>query len=243
MLKPSKFKSKFKPILAATALFALAGSSYVYAQQGFGGHGGFGDHGGRGGRAEQWRRPSTADVNAFADARIAALKAGLELTPDQAKNWPPFEQAVRDMVQLRIQRIQARQARESGAQQAPTAPASPFDRLARRADNMAKSGAALKKIADTGAPLYASLNDDQKGRFMALAHILRPHRMHGFMEHRWGQGGHGGHGWSHDGRFGQDNGGGGGGGGGGAIEGRSFDRVLSAHDLFRKPVPTFRDHA
>ena len=206
---------KLKPILAATALFALAGSSYVYAQQGFGGRGfgdqGFGDHGGR---AEHWRRPSTADVNAFADARIAALKAGLELTPDQAKNWPPFEQAVRDMVQLRIQRIQARQARESGAQQAPTAPtapASPFDRLARRADNMAKTGAALKKIADTGAPLYASLNDDQKGRFMALAHILRPHRMHGFMAHRWGQGGYGGHdghGWSHGGRFGRENGGG-----------------------------------
>ena len=47
---------------------------------------------------------------AFTDARIAALKAGLELTPDQAKNWPPFEQAVRDMVQLRVQRIQARQS-------------------------------------------------------------------------------------------------------------------------------------
>ena len=32
-----------KPIIAATALFALAGTSYVYAQQGFGGHGGYGD--------------------------------------------------------------------------------------------------------------------------------------------------------------------------------------------------------
>ena len=43
---------------------------------------------------------------AFTDARIAALKAGLELTPDQAKNWPAFEQALRDMVQLRAQRMQ-----------------------------------------------------------------------------------------------------------------------------------------
>ncbi len=29
-----------KPVIAATALFAIAGSSFVYAQQGFGGHGG-----------------------------------------------------------------------------------------------------------------------------------------------------------------------------------------------------------
>ena len=74
--------------------------------------------------------PSPADITAFTDARIAALKAGLELTPDQAKNWPPFEQALRDMAQLRIQRIQTRL---SGEQQALT---TPFDRLERRADNM-----------------------------------------------------------------------------------------------------------
>ena len=36
-------------------------------------------------------RPSAEDISAFADARIAALKAGLRLTPDQDKNWPAFE--------------------------------------------------------------------------------------------------------------------------------------------------------
>lgn len=179
----------WKTVLAATALSALAGSSLVYAQQGFGGHGGFGD---RDARAEIWHRPSVADVNAFADARIAALKAGLELTPEQAKNWPPFEQAVRDLVQLRVQRLQAWQ---SGEQQPP---ASPFERLARRADAMAKTSAALTKIADAGAPLYTSLNDDQKSRFVKLARMLRPHR------HMWRRGD--GDGWHHDGqRFGNDN--------------------------------------
>jgi hypothetical protein len=199
-----------KPVIAATALFALAGSSLVYAQQGFGGHG---NSGGDGPRFEHRHRPSPADISAFTDARIAALKAGLELTPDQAKNWPPFEQALRDMVQLRIQRMQERL---SGQEQAPS---SPFDRLERRADNMAKRSAALKKIADAGTPLYQSLNDDQKGRFMKLARILRPHpRMHAFMEHGWRQGtrfgeGYGrggedsGQGWQHGRRFGQDNGG------------------------------------
>ena len=185
-----------KPVIAAAALFALAGSSFVYAQHGFGGHGSAGQGGfGDGGPRAEFRhhRPSAADIAAFTDARIAALKAGLELTPDQAKNWPPFEQAVRDLAQLRVQNIQARQNND---QQAPT---SPFDRLSRRADNMAKRSAALKKIADAGAPLYQSLDDTQKGRFMVLARILRPHhRMHAFNEH----------GWRHDGRrFGQNKGG------------------------------------
>jgi hypothetical protein len=172
-----------KPVITATALAALAGSSIAYAQHGFGdGDRGFGDHGPR---AEHRHHLSTADISAFADARIAALKAGLQLTPDQAKNWPPFEQALRDMVQLRIQRVQARQAAGDQQQQG-----TPFDRLSQRADSMAKTSAALKKIADAGAPLYQSLNDDQKNRFVMLARILRPHRgmgggMDGGHEHGW----------------------------------------------------------
>jgi len=181
-----------KPVIAATAALAIAGSSLVYAQQRFGGRGGFGDGGPR---AEQRHRLSAEDIAAFADARIAALKAGLELTPDQTRNWPAFEQALRDMVQLRAQRAQARQA----ANQQTQAPTTPFDRLARRADNMSKTSAALKRIADTGAPLYQSLTDAQKGRFMALARMLRPHRM------QFGMGGRDGRGFGRDGRgFGQD---------------------------------------
>src|SRR5580704_13767715 len=177
-----------KPVIAATAFLALAGSSYVYAQQDSGDHRGFGD-----GPRFEHRHRSPADIAAFTDARIAALKAGLELTPDQVKNWPPFEQAMRDMVQLRIQRIQARQ---SGDQQPTT---SPFDRLSRRADNMSKTSAALKKVADAGAPLYQSLDDAQKGRFKTLARMLRPHPM---FEHwrRFGEGygrGFSGPGWRH----------------------------------------------
>jgi zinc resistance-associated protein len=153
-----------KSVIAATAMLAIAGSTLVYAQQG-----GFF----RGGGPRFEHRFSAEDVAAFADARIAALKAGLELTPDQAKNWPPFEAALRNLVQLRIDRIKARQAAQ------PQDQASPFDRLARRADAMSKRSAALKQIAEAGAPLYQSLNDDQKARFTVLAHMLRPHP-------RWG---------------------------------------------------------
>jgi hypothetical protein len=184
-----------KPLITATALFALAGSTLVYAQQNYAGHNGDGS------QLEYRHRPNPADISAFTDARIAALKAGLELTPDQAKNWPPFEQALRDMAQLRLQRVEARL---SGQNEAPT---SPFDRLERRADAMAKRSAALKKVADAGAPLYQSLNEDQKQRFVKLARILRPHRpMHAFLEHRWREG-HG-YGWQHGQPFGQPDGGG-----------------------------------
>jgi zinc resistance-associated protein len=201
-----------KSVIAAAALVALAGAPLVYAQQGFGGRD---SAAGDGPRFERRQLPNPADIAAFTDARIAALKAGLELTPDQAKNWPPFEQALRDMAQLRIQRIQARL---SGAQQAPT---TPFDRLERRADAMAKRSSALKKVADAGAPLYQSLNEDQKARFMRLARILRPHpRMHAFMGRGWRHGegfGRDGHGWMHGRHFGQANEGSDGAGQGGQL--------------------------
>jgi zinc resistance-associated protein len=160
-----------KPVIAATALLTIAGSSYVYAQQRYDGPQGFRDGGPR---VEYRHRLSAEDVSAFADARIAALKAGLELTADQQKSWPAFETALRNMVTLRVDRLKARQAAEQQGQP-QSQPMSPFDRLQRRADNMSKASAALKQIADAGAPLYASLDDSQKARFTILAHMLRPH--------------------------------------------------------------------
>ena len=173
-----------RPVIIATALIALAGSSLAYAQHRFSGDRGFANDEPR---FEHRHRLSAADVSAFADARIAALKAGLQLTTDQAKNWPQFEQAVRELVELRIQRLQALQG---GDQRQPT---TPFERLSQRADNMAKTSAALKKVADAGAPLYQSLNDDQKNRFVRLARMLRPHH-----HMRWGHD----HGWGEDRRDG-----------------------------------------
>jgi len=209
-----------KPVIAATAALAIAGSTFVYAQQRFDGHGGFGNGGPR--AEHQHRHLSADDVSALADARIAAMKAGLELTPDQVKNWPAFEQAVRNMVQLRIQRIQARQAAAQGSQQG-SQNATPFDRMSHRADAMTKRGAALKQIADAGAPLYASLNDAQKSRFTMLARMLRPHERRHAMNgggRRFGQGnGRGQEGWGHR-HFGQ----GGPGGPDGQGQGRGYRR-------------------
>jgi zinc resistance-associated protein len=157
----------WKLLMVTMAALAIAGSSLVYAQQRDGDRAG-------GARFEHHHHKlSPEDRAAFVDARIAALKAGLELTPDQAKNWPMFEQALRDMAQLRAQFRAAREARRLNPQ-----PTTPFERMTRRADNMAKKSAALKRIADAGTPLYQSLNDAQKERFEKLARMLRPHHYH-----------------------------------------------------------------
>ena len=200
-----------KLLVVATAALAIAGSSLVYAQQRFGGPSGYNDGGPR---FEHRHMPSAEDMAAFTDARIAALKAGLELTPDQAKNWPAFEQALCDMAQLRFQRMQAREAARQQEQQGQPQTA-PFERLGRRADNLAKVSAVLKRIADTGTPLYQSLTDTQKARFQKLARILQPHHHHMHARNERGQQdwreGHGygrdswqGHQWWKHHRFGQD---------------------------------------
>jgi zinc resistance-associated protein len=202
-----------KPIIAATAVLGIAGSSVVYAQQQFGGH--HGHWGQQGQQGQHHHRLSPADFSAMTDARIAALKAGLELTPDQQQNWGPFEQALRQVAQLRLQRMQARQGGQptggtpSATPQQGAAPAqNPFDRLAHRADAMTKTSAALKRLADAGTPLYQSLTDAQKARFKMLSHFLRPHHQRRMAFNEGGGGGRGGgHGGHH--RFGPAGGGGG----------------------------------
>ena len=90
----------FRPLVIGTAALAIAGSSIVFAQQRYFGPRGYGD---AASRFEHRHHLSAEDMAAFADARIAALRAGLELTPEQVKNWPGFEQALRDLAQLRIE--------------------------------------------------------------------------------------------------------------------------------------------
>ena len=190
-----------KPLVVAAAALAIAGSSVVYAQH-LGGPDRDDSH------FAHRHRLSPEDRAAFVDARIAALRAGLELTPDQAKNWPDFEKALRDMAQVRAERMAAR---EAAMQNPDKARAAPFDRLAQRADGMAKSSAALKRIAETGKPLYTSLDDVQKARFKKLAWLLRPHHhwhgqnQDGQGDHRWREGNdEDGPAWQHPRQFGQD---------------------------------------
>src|ERR1700744_6508494 len=129
-----------KVFLAGVAALAIAGSTVAYAQN------------------RQWFHEhmhfSAEDRAAFADARIASVHAGLKLTADQEKLWPPVEAAGREFAKLRIDRGNAREnAKPDDAQK----PEDPVGRLRMRADNMAATAAVLKKIADAADPLYKPL--------------------------------------------------------------------------------------
>src|ERR1700732_4827001 len=115
-----------KILLAGVAAIPIAGSTMVYAQH------------------RQWfheyARVNPEDRAAFVDARIAAVRAGLKLNPDQEKLWPPVEAAVRDFAKLRIDRANARMNAQRDAQK----PDDPVSRLRERADAMAGSATAMK---------------------------------------------------------------------------------------------------
>ena len=142
--------------IAGIAALAIAGSTAVYAQH----RPWFHEH-------MQHMQMNPEDRAAFADAKIAAVHAGLKLTPDQEKLWPPVEAAVREFAKLRIDRANARMnAKPDDAQK----PEDPVARLRSRADNMAATAAAMKKIADAADPLYKTLDDGQKRRLAFLTH-------------------------------------------------------------------------
>jgi hypothetical protein len=157
--------------IAGVAALAIAASTAVYAQ-----HSWLHD------RMMGHTRMSAEDRAAMADAKIAAVHAGLKLTADQEKLWPPVESAVRDLVKIRIDRAKAREAAQAAANGADQPRPDPVTRLRNRADRMAVTATALKKIADAADPLYKTLDDGQKRRLAMLTH------------HR-----HGGEGWR--GRF------------------------------------------
>ena len=155
-----------RAIIAAGVVFVIAGTTAVYAQH-------WPNWPGR------WHHSfarSPDDMSALADARIAAIKAGLRLNPDQEKLWPPVEAAARDLAKLRIDRFAERRADDRRGRDA--SPDELFERFKRRADDMTASAAGMKKLADAADPLYRSLNDDQKRRLVMLAGPAgRPHRM------------------------------------------------------------------
>jgi hypothetical protein len=161
-----------KVLLAGVAVLAIAGSTAVYAQH----SSWFREH-------MQHMRLSPEDRAAFVDARIAAVHAGLKLTPDQEKLWPPVETAVRDFAKLRIDRANARMKAENDQTDQQKAE-DPVARLRERADNMATSAAALKKIADAADPLYKTLDDGQKRRLALLTHRGGQFGAEGW-RHRW----------------------------------------------------------
>ncbi len=168
----------WKKTFVCAAALMIAGSMIAYAQQGPGEPAASGaDKGGSTNTNEDIAALHGApkfnmeDMAAFADARIAALHAGLKLNADQEKIWPPFEQSLRDLIKMRTDGFAAMRERQPSSD--------PVMRLQRLADALSTRGAVLKRLADALAPLYQNFDDGQKRRFTILARFIRPNT-HGF---------------------------------------------------------------
>jgi len=145
-------------------------------------------------RMHQW----AANHAALLNAKLAGLKAGLKLTPDQENLWGPFEVAVRAAVDMRTEHMEEMMARmhdmragddmeKEGGEFGEAI--SPVERLDRLANRLSEAGAALKKVADAAKPLYDSLDEQQKRVFGFLSREMMRMRHHG-MEMGMGPWGH-----------------------------------------------------
>ncbi len=119
--------------------------------------------------AQSDQKPTHAELvqrwaEAALDAQLKEMKTSLRLNADQEKLWGPFESVVRDTAKARVLALQKEQSGNL----------SPMDRLNATADRVAQSAANLKEMVEAAKPLYASLDDAQKHKFITLGRMLVP---------------------------------------------------------------------
>lgn len=103
---------------------------------------------------------SQSDFQVLTDARIAVVKAALQLTPDQQNYWPNIEQAIRARAEARFRRLSALVART----QQQRSEVDPLELIRARAYSLDQRADGLKRLADAWQPLYQTLTPDQKAR-------------------------------------------------------------------------------
>jgi hypothetical protein len=110
-------------------------------------------------------RISPEDMGAMMDAHIAALHAGLKLSPEQEKLWPPVEEAMRAAARAHVARMQAMRSHRGSMEE------DPIGTLRTMADAMSQGAESMRRLADAGEPLYESLDEAQKRRLHVLARM------------------------------------------------------------------------
>ena len=141
-------------LAAATAAAALSASGFIVTAA-----------------AQSDQQPTHAELvqrwaEAGIEAQLKGLKTSLRLTADQEKDWGPFESAVKAAEKARVVALQKEQG---GA-------LSPMDLNTAKAERLAQSEADLDKIVEAAKPLYESLDDKQKYKFITLGRTLVPER-------------------------------------------------------------------
>jgi hypothetical protein len=168
-----------RTIIAATAAALLASAAFGVAAPNFKGDG-----------PRLTPQQMAENAGAMSDAHIAALKAGLKLTPEQDKLWPALEAALRDYSQQRIdRRLEHRE--ERAEQKGPGDRPDVIVRLRERADGMLERGEGLKKVVDAADPLFKTLDEQQQRRFAILFKQVEGPRMARWDRHHGPHGGPG----------------------------------------------------
>jgi LTXXQ motif family protein len=118
------------------------------------------------------------DHAAMLDAHLAGMKAGLQLTAEQEKNWPAFETAIRDVAKAR-----AASWREWREKMEHAERASPIEHMTMMSERLQRISGELKTVADASKPLYDSLSEAQKRHFGPLIHAFVERHGEGHMRH------------------------------------------------------------
>ena len=100
------------------------------------------------------------------DTQLKTMKTNLHLSADQDALWGPFEAAVKDGAKARVLALQKEQSDNL----------SPMDRNLAKADRIAQGQATIDTMVDAAKPLYASLDETQKHKFVTLGRMLVPER-------------------------------------------------------------------
>ncbi len=140
---------RWKTLFAATIALAVFGPCLAYAQQPPADH--------KIPAPPRIKGSPLEDRAAVVDARLEAHKAGLKLVPEQEKNLPAYEAALRKLARLRVERHQ---------EQKPT---DPVALLRQRAEDLSNASEALKQLADAEEQLLGSLDDTQKQLLLTYA--------------------------------------------------------------------------
>jgi hypothetical protein len=100
------------------------------------------------------------------DSQLKTMKTNLHLSAEQDALWGPFEAAVKDGAKSRVLALQKEQGDSM----------SPMDRNLAKADRIVQGQATIEAMVDAAKPLYASLDETQKHKFITLGRMLVPER-------------------------------------------------------------------
>ncbi len=118
--------------------------------------------------------PSDNQIANDVDARIARLKADLQLTSDQEKSWSGLQTALHDHDVGEFKNVVAgRSARTDHEDQSQR---NDIVMMRDEATELNSRAASLKKLADAAEPLYGSLDDRQKRKLVQFMKVEIEHR-------------------------------------------------------------------